>query len=287
MLNNLISASYSVTSTDFKNSLFKNNLDMLVNLAYNSITVKNFNLEAPIEWLKYLIFFKGKFCVYNDLILDFHEVGNFNLYGESERFTLVGYNGVNFPLVEQKDVKRIYSTLTNYPLIESLKNGARLLTDCDIAIRQNLKRVQRGKLLLVDTEKTAKNVKKALTDLESGESQVVGQEGIFTQVEQLDLSEVYLCDKIYDLKTRYLNEILERIGITNASEKRERVQSVEVIGSVTNAYDNIKVVVDTLNHYLKVNNLSFYFVLNGAIQDLYLNNLDTKKEEVEEGEVEE
>ena len=89
-----------------------------------------------------------------------------------------------------------------------MRQGARIVTDCDIAINQNLKRIQRGKLLLTADDKTAKTIKKALTDLEQGYTQVVGQEGIFSDLKDYDFNETYIADKIYQLKLTKPNNFL-------------------------------------------------------------------------------
>lgn len=266
-----------ISNTDipsYRTQVYKNHLDNFVNLSFNAIRFTDYNYDIPQDWVKYLIFCEGKFCIYNDMILSYYGTGNFNLYGENTQYTVKGYNGVTFTGIKPENIARIETSYTCKPFLDFLKQGARIVADCDIAINQNLKRIQRGKLLLTADDKTAKTIKKALSDLEDGYTQIVGQEGIFSDLKNYDFNEMYFADKIYQLKQQYISEIYERIGVTNANNtKKERIQSMEVASNIGTAYDNVKIIVDVTNHKLELNNIDFRVDLNGAINDLYLKEI--------------
>lgn len=266
-----------ISNTDipsYRTQVYKNHLDNFVNLSFNAIRFTNYNYDIPQDWVKYLIFCEGKFCIYNDMILSYRGTGSFNLYSKNTQYTAFGYNGVTFTGIKPENIARIEASYTCKPFLDFLKHGARIVTDCDIAINQNLKRIQRGKLLLTPNDKIAITIKKALSDLEDGYTQVIGQEGIFNDLKNYDFNEIYVADKIYQLKQQYMSEIYERIGVTNANNtKKERIQSMEVASNIGTAYDNVKIIVDVSNHNLELNNIDFRVELNGAINDLYLKEI--------------
>jgi hypothetical protein len=272
-----------ISNTDipsYRTQVYKNHLDNFVNLSFNAIRFTNYNYDIPQDWVKYLIFCEGKFCIYNDMILSYRGTGSFNLYGKNTQYTAIGYNGVTFNGIKPENIARIETSYTCKPFLDFLKQGARIVADCDIAINQNLKRIQRGKLLLTANDKTAITIKKALSDLEDGYTQVIGQEGIFNDLKNYDFNEMYFADKIYQLKQQYISEIYERIGVTNANNtKKERIQSMEVASNIGTAYDNVKIIVDVTNHNLELNKIDFRVELNGAINDLYLKEIASEGDE--------
>ena len=87
----------------------------------------------------------------------------------------------------------------------------------------------------------------------------------------------YLIDKLMEAKQKIINETLTELGIATANtDKRERVQGIEVNTSLSYAHDSIYLMTDTFNYDAEQGGLDIRLKPNTSLIDLWENIKDEK-----------
>ena len=165
-------------------------------------------------------------------------------------YNLVGQNGY----VVYRRVKEVVILRANdikYPLFQYFEQQAERVTDIDMSIDQNLEAIKTMAIAYVDDQK------QLLSLMNEVESRRVGSTIIFVNKKATVGSGIkcestgaqYLVDKLLEARRQILDETLSAIGISVANtDKRERVQGMEVRASQGLAKDMISTLVDTFNY---------------------------------------
>ena len=173
-----------------------------------------------------------------------------DVYGLPQAYNLIGFNGVTF-MRKPEEVVILRANDKKIPLCRYFQQQVNKLVDLDLAIEQNLDSIKTMTIAEVDDES------QMLTLANMYESRRVGATVCYVNKNPTNGSQLrtyttgaqYLVDKLQEARKIVLNETLSTIGISVANtEKRERVQSVEVLASQGYAMDCLSTLVDTFNY---------------------------------------
>lgn len=245
----------SNTKKEFQNALLKrrtyefNYLSLFRELFHNAVKVNN--TDIPKRYLLRTLMFKGGigYDKITGLYLPYDGVG-VDVYGLPTDYYLVGQNG--FAIYRKaEDVVILRANDIKYPINDYFEQQASRLTDIDMSIEQNLDACKTMSIAYVDDQKQ-------LLSLQSiAESRRVGATIVFlnklankgSEIKVQSTGAQYLVDKLLENRRQILDETLSRIGISVANtDKRERVQGMEVMASQGLAKDSISVLIDTFNY---------------------------------------
>lgn len=177
------------------------------------------------------------------------------------------------------------ATMTMSSLI---KETTDFMENCDIAMRQNLEACKTPYIVVCKDEDLRLSFEQAIQQKQKGQAVVVVSEQLGDGLKAIDIGVTYLVDKFKEVRDEERNTLLNKLGImTNSIEKRERVQSAEVNATIGQATDYIYLLIDTFNKQCETYGLDFEMVLNGSLEEIYVDaNGDGKidDEEVEEAE---
>ena len=127
------------------------------------------------------------------------------------------------------------------------------LVEFDMAISQNLEAVKTMTLVEVENNATLLSLDNFANSRRIGASICFVSRGTGANLKDAisvtNTGATYLVDKMQEDRRHILNEGLSLIGIATANtEKRERVQSIEVLASQNYAMDMVQMMIDTFNY---------------------------------------
>lgn len=172
------------------------------------------------------------------------------------------------------------ATMTMSSLI---KETTDFMENCDIAMRQNLEACKTPYIVVCKDEDLRLSFEQAIQQKQKGQAVVVVSEQLGDGLKAIDIGVTYLVDKFKEVRDEERNTLLNKLGImTNSIEKRERVQSAEVNATIGQATDYIYLLIDTFNKQCETYGLDFEMVLNGSLEEIYVDaNGDGKVDDEE------
>lgn len=228
------------------------------NIFHNSIKVENLPKELPKRYLLKVLYERGAIAydIESKLYLPFNAVG-VNQYGLPTHYNLVKYNG-GVLLREANQVVILRTNDLSFPIKKLMDVNVKKLVDIDIAINQNLESTKTMTLVEVENPSTlmsfdniayAKRIGATLCFVNKGS----GSSKLLDSFKAVNTGAEYLIDKLQENRRHILNEALSLVGVATANtEKRERVQSIEVLASQNYANDMINCAIDTFNYDAEV-----------------------------------
>lgn len=163
-----------------------------------------------------------------------------------------------------------------YEIISAATNEMR---ECDISIRQNLKATRTPFVAVVKDEDTMLSLLSAIEQKEEGKPAVVTSTDITEGLKGIAFDTPYIVDKVEQYRTIIRDRLLNKLGIMSANiNKRERVQVGEVNATVGQCVDYIYLWIDTFNAQMEQYGLPHRMSLNGALEDLYTENIITEED---------
>lgn len=181
------------------------------------------------------------------------------------------------------------ATMTMSSLI---KETTDFMENCDIAMRQNLEACKTPYIVVCKDEDLRLSFEQAIQQKQKGQAVVVVSDQLGDGLKAIDIGVTYLVDKFKEVRDEERNTLLNKLGImTNSIEKRERVQSAEVNATIGQATDYIYLLIDTFNKQCETYGLDFEMVLNGSLEEIYVDangdgKVDDKEVEMAEDESE-
>ena len=150
------------------------------------------------------------------------------------------------------------------------------IAECDLSIRQNLIAVRTPFIALVKDENTRLSLMHAINEKEEGAPAVVVNADLAEGLRGVAFDTPYYVDKIEQYRTIIRDRLLNKLGIMSANiNKRERVQVGEVNATVGQCVDYIYLWIDTFNNQMSDYGLPFRMELNGALEELYTEEVNT------------
>ena len=273
--------------------------DEYFNLLMNAVKVVSAQGEEAINYETETFLKRGLFengaMGYDKLTKQWYYVygQGLNEFGNPTSLIFVTANGKTWTrkayYINKDDGAYMIKALPNATMTMSslIKETTDFMTNCDVAMRQNLEACKTPYIVVCKDEDLRLSFEQAIQQKQQGQAVVVVSEQLGDGLKAIDIGVNYLCDKFKEIRDEERNTLLNKLGImTNSIEKRERVQSAEVNATIGQATDYIYLLIDTFNKQCETYGLDFEMVLNGSLEEIYVDaNGDGKvDEEVEEAE---
>lgn len=205
----------------------------LLGLAISMFEWKNLPDTIDERFLELTLFSDGKALffrddVIGDLTLQVALGGNFDVYRIPKNRRAYSANGYNKQCDETNSVI-IWNNMMHTDSKLDVEMFAKKLYDIDMSIIVNAKAQKTPTLILCDEEEklTLENI---YMQYDGNKPVIFGKKGLNpNSVSAISTGAPYVADKLFELKTRYWNEALTYLGISNlAINKKERLISEEV-----------------------------------------------------------
>lgn len=251
--------------------LYANYLRRFIAFTHNSVEFENLG-DLPKRYLMRTLINYGAiaFDKATGLYLRFVPIG-YDVYGLPTQYTLYGYDG--FTVTRRPDevvilrVNDIQEPIKPYLMIK-----AERIVNYDMAILQNLEAVKTMTVIQGGTDS------QILSLINKAESRRIGATLFFenknalagTQFTVSSTGAQYLIDKLQEARQKELNELYATIGTaTSNTDKRERVQGLEVNASMSYAHDSLYLSIDTFNYDAKYGGLNIRMKPNTSLVDIW------------------
>lgn len=259
---------------EFKRNQEKQNyIDQFLAMAHNSVKFENLDDDTPKRYMLKTLFKNGQIAYDKETGLWLRAIGKgIDVYGMPKSWQLFGANGFT---VERKPDQVVVCRLNDLsaPLLPFLERQADKLVDIDSALAQNLDAIRtmtiaevadETQLLSLVNEYEARRVG-ATVVYKNRNAAMPGDSSIKVQ----STGAQYLVDRLAEYRNQVFNETLARIGTISANtDKRERVQGLEVMSAQGFAIDSLYIIVDTFNYDAEVGGLDIRLTPNTSLQEI-------------------
>lgn len=247
-------AKKSVTSQFWQSGQMNNRLyamyyDYLTELAVSMFEWKNLPDTVDERYLELVLFTHGQAVFFKDdalgyLCLNNAVQGQFDVYRVPERRRAYAANGYQKPLTSEDSVI-IYNNYLRTNTMTAVRNYAELMYDLDQSIRVNAK-AQKTPVLLRCDENERMSILNLYQKYEGNAPFIFGSKEINpNSIECISTAAPFVGKELYELKTKYWNEALTYLGISNLNiQKKERLVSDEVTrmvgGTIASRYRRLE-----------------------------------------------
>lgn len=283
-----------------------NRYDEYLNLLLNSVKVQykgGSELPYSVETFVKRQLFENGWVGYDKITAktDDETLGFYIAFGEGrnklgnfERLIFRSVNGqveYNRPAsyTDEEDGAYIVTALPNRDGITIgtiIKETTDFMTTCDIAIRQNVEACKTPYIVVCKNKDLMLSFEQALQQKILGQACLVVSEDLGEGLKSVKIDVDYLADKFAEIRDFERDTLLNKLGIMTANiDKKERVQSAEVNATIGQATDYIYLLIDTFNKQCDTYGLPFEMILNGSLEEIYLN--DDEVDDIDVNDVEE
>lgn len=176
-------------------------------------------------------------------------------------------------------------------MAQLIKATTTFMENCEVAMRQNLEACKTPYIVVCKNKDLQLSFEQALQQKQEGQAVVVVSEELGESLKAINIGVDFLVDKFSEARDQERDTLLNKLGIMTANiNKRERVQSAEVNATLGQATDYIYLLIDTFNKQCEAYGLDFKMMLNGSLEEIYLddndqpNDVDVNDVEVERNE---
>lgn len=260
-------------------------LERWVSLFNNSIVLENAESNVPKRYFLRQLYEKGgvAFDIATQLYLPYTGVG-IDVYGFPSMYTLIAENGFTL----QRDPEEIVIIRANdqaTPLRPYFEMQAKKVAFIDMAIEQNIEACKFMTIAEVEDESQLLSTANEMEARAIGATIVYKNKSASTgmTLNCQSTGATYLADKLLEARKEILNETLSTIGISVANtDKKERVQSMEVMASRGYALDCLNTMIDTVNYDCEQGGMSLRVKGNTSLIDQVENENEQKAVENED-----
>lgn len=257
---------------------FDSYMSRFIALFHNCVVIENAD-NLPKRYLLRTLRQRGRIAYDKEtgLYLPCVDMG-IDVYGLPTMYQLIGYNGFTVQRTPD-EVVILRANDISLPIEVYLKQQITKIVEFDMAIEQNLDAIKTMTIAEV------KDQASLLSLANEYENRRLGATVVFKQKTSAPDSELkiqstgatYLIDKLLEARKEIINETLSSIGISVANtDKKERVQTMEVIASQGFALDSLNTLVETFNYDAKQGGLAIRLRGNTSL-------LKESERQVEEG----
>lgn len=199
-----------------------------------------------------------------------------NEYGNATNLIFVTANGKTMTrpaYYEDKEdgAYKVDALPINMSMAQLIKECTDFMTNCDVAMRQNLEACKTPYIVVCKNEDLRLSFETALRQKTLGQACIVVSEDLGDGLKAVDIGVDYLVDKFSEARDTERDVLLTKLGILTANtDKKERVQSAEVNASLGQASDYIYLLIDTFNKQCESYGLPFKMKFNGSMEEIYL-----------------
>lgn len=223
--------------------------DKIKELSISVFEWQNMPEEIDTRFMELMLFERGAVVFFRDedmqqfLCLPYTEQGKWNVYRIPLIRRAFASNGYNKKMEISNSVI-IYNNVLRTPAIRDCKLFARRLANFDRVIDTNVN-AQKTPVLIRCSEKERLTLVNLYKQYDGNEPFIFGDQELAAQpLSSIRTDAPYVADKIYDLKTRYWNEMLTFKGISNLNvQKKERLITDEVArsqgGTIASRYSGL------------------------------------------------
>ena len=229
---------------------FNSYFNRFVTLFHNSVVIENAD-DLPKRYLLRTLRQRGRIAYDKEtgLYLPCVDMG-IDVYGLPTAYQLIGYDGFT---VQRKpdEVVILRANDSSLPIDVYLTQQIEKIVDFDMAIEQNLDAIKTMTIAEVKDQASLLSLANEYESRRLGAT-VVFKQKVSTPDTELKIQSTgatYLIDKLLEARKEVINETLSSIGISVANtDKKERVQTMEVIASQGYALDSLNTLVETFNY---------------------------------------
>ena len=226
-------------------------LERWVSLFNNSIVLENAESNVPKRYFLRQLYEKGgvAYDIATELYLPYTGVG-IDVYGFPTMYTLIAENGFTLQR-NPEEVVIIRANDQATPLRPYFEMQANKVAFIDMAIEQNIEACKFMTIAEVEDESQLLSTANEIEARAIGATIVYKNKSASTgmTLNCQSTGATYLADKLLEARKEILNETLSTIGISVANtDKKERVQSMEVMASRGYALDCLNTMIDTVNY---------------------------------------
>lgn len=176
----------------------------------------------------------------------------------------------------------------NMSMAQLIKECTDFMTNCDVAMRQNLEACKTPYIVVCKNENLRLSFETALQQKTLGQACIVVSEDLGDGLKAVDIGVDYLVDQFAEARDTERDVLLTKLGILTANtDKKERVQSAEVNANLGQASDYIYLLIDTFNKQCESYGLDYKMVFNGSMEEIYINDNDEDVVDVDVNDIEE
>lgn len=248
----------------------ENYLSRWKTLFNNSIVLENAESDVPKRYFLRILYEQGGIAYdkATRLYLPYNGVG-INIYGLPTEYVLTGANGY-VVMRKPEEVCILRANDQRIALAPYFEQQANKVAMLDMAIEQNIEACKYMTIAEVEDESQLLSMANEIEARTIGATVVyrnkMGSLGTALNVQSTGAT--YLADRLLEARKEILNETLSTIGISVANtDKRERVQSIEVIESRGYALDCINTLIDTINYDAEYGGMSLRVKANTSLTE--------------------
>lgn len=267
-----------------RNSLNDYYSSLFANIFHNSIEVENLPSDLPKRYFIQQLYEHGGIAYdkKTELYLPYNLIG-IDRYGLPTKCTLIQYVGGSFtrPINE---VVILRANDKSTPIKMYVDVNVKKLVEIDIAIMQNIESTKTTTIVGVDGQQTLLSMTNIANSKRVGASVIYLDKSLANKVGEtikpIPIDAPYLVDKFLQDREKIMNETLTLLGVASTNtEKRERVQAIEVMSSQNFAIDCMNTLIDTFNYDAKFGGLDIRLKANTNLYELSeeQKEIDTKE----------
>lgn len=243
-------------------------IERWMTLFNNSVKLLNAEDNVPKRYFLRQLYEKGgvAYDIETRLYLPYTGVG-IDVYGFPTEYTLIAENGYTL----QRSPNQVVIIRANdqaIPLKPYFEMQAKKVAFIDMAIEQNIEACKYMTIAEVEDESQLLSVANEMEARAIGATIVYKNKSasVGMTLNCQSTGATYLADKLLEARKEILNETLSTIGISVANtDKKERVQSMEVMASRGYAIDCINTMVDTVNYDCEQGGLTLRIEANTSL----------------------
>ena len=236
-------------SGQMNNRLYAMYYDYLTELAVSMFEWKNLPDSVDERYMELVLFTHGQAIFFKDdalgyLCLNNAVQGKFDVYRVPIMRRAYAANGYQKPLDDKNSVI-IYNNYLRTNTMHAIRNYAELLYDLDQSIRVNAK-AQKTPVLLTCDEQERLSMVNLYEKYDGNQPFIFGTKEIRpNSIQCISTEAPFVAKDLYELKTKYWNEALTYLGISNINvQKKERLVSDEVTrmvgGTIASRYRRLE-----------------------------------------------
>lgn len=247
----------------------------------NSITFENLPTDLPKRYLTRVLREKGGIAYdkISGLYLPYVRMG-IDVYGLPTGYTLVGYDGTVFTR-RTDEVIILRTNPHSVPVQQFLDIQIEKLVEFDMSIMQNLDAIKTMSVIDVPDIKTLNTLQNLDDSRRIGASVAFASSLATKSLNVFSTNAQFFIDKLNEARREIWNDTLAYLGVSTANvDKRERVQSAEVVATEGYSYDCLNILIDTFNYDAEIGGLPVRVRAN----TIMYNQLENEINNVEENE---
>lgn len=268
--------------------LYANYLRRFISFVHNSVYFDNLG-DLPKRYLMRTLINYGAIAYDKETgyYLRFVPIG-YDIYGLPTQYQLYGVNGYTITRNPDEVVILRVNDIQE-PIKPFLMIKAGRIVQYDMAILQNLEAIKT--MTVYETGSDAQ----ILSLINEAESRRIGATIFYANKNAFKGSDIrvsstgaqYLIDKLQEARQKELNELFATIGTAVANtDKRERVQGIEVDTSMSYAHDSLYVNIDTFNYDAEFGGLSIRMKPNTGLKELWEKENNGEDKSKDKGDIE-